>query len=140
MDIKIQRITKTAKLPTRSYSADTGYDIYVDSYEFDNETNILTIYTGIAIQPDPGFYCEVFPRSSVYKHNMSLANSVGVIDENYTGQIILKFYYHKFPPDVVVGEKIAQLVVRQRIDANFIEVSYLDNTIRGDGGFGSTGK
>ena len=151
VDIKIQRITKTAKIPTKAHDTDTGYDLYADSIKFGLHNNQIIVHTGIAVQPAPGYYVEVFPRSSVSKKYAQLANSVGIIDESYTGEIILvfngipeyeasdgKFYSKHF--EIVVGEKIAQLVVRQRIDADFIEVSYLDNTVRGYGGFGSTGK
>ena len=151
MVIKIQRITPTAKIPTRAHDTDTGYDLYADSIKFGLHNNQIIVHTGIAVQPDTGYYVEVFPRSSVAKKYAQLANSVGIIDESYTGEIILvfngipeyeasdgKFYSKHF--EIAVGEKIAQLVVRKRIDADFIEVSYLDNTIRGDGGFGSTGK
>jgi dUTP pyrophosphatase len=153
MNIKIQRITPTAKIPTRTHPSDTGYDLYADKVEYTDCPHQLTVYTGIAVQPEPGYYVEVYPRSSVGKKFIQLANSVGIIDETYTGQIILKFNMIPdsidfgrnvlwYPPaaSIKVGEKIAQMVVRKRIDADFIEVSYLDNTVRGEGGFGSTDK
>lgn len=155
MDIKIQRITKTAKIPTRAHDTDTGYDLYADSVEFQASPPQIKVHTGIAVQPESGYYVEVYPRSSVHKKYLQLANSVAIIDEGYTGEIILNFnlvpsgeilFYDEYKvgyapeSDVKVGEKIAQLVVRKRIDADFIEVSFLDNTLRGDGGFGSTGK
>ena len=153
MDIKIQRITPTAKIPTRTHDTDTGYDLYVDSTELSLQPAQFTIHTGIAVQPEAGYYVEIYPRSSICKKYMQLANSVGIIDETYTGEIILKFNLlpeyadrlnqtgFRYPhAKVEVGEKIAQMVVRKRIDADFIEVSYLDNTMRGEGGFGSTGK
>lgn len=156
MNIKIQRITSTAKIPRKAFDTDTGYDLYADSVEYAANPPRIKVHTGIAVQPETGYYVEVFPRSSVSKKYMHLANSVGIIDESYTGEIILNFdlvpsgeiveydgsYSIAYMPesDVAIGEKIAQLVVRKRIDADFIEVSYLDNTMRGDGGFGSTGK
>ena len=155
MDIKIQRITPTAKIPTRAHDTDTGYDLYADRVEYTDCPPQIKVHTGIAVQPEPGYYVEVYPRSSVHKKYLQLANSVAIIDESYTGEIILNFnlvpsgevlFYDTYKvgysteSDVKVGEKIAQMVVRKRIDADFIEVSYLDNTVRGDGGFGSTGK
>ena len=82
MNIKVQRITKTAKMPTRAHDTDTGYDIYADSVEFDPATAQLKVHTGIAVQPDSGYYVEIFPRSSVSKNFLQLANSVGIIDES----------------------------------------------------------
>lgn len=156
MDIKIQRITPTAKIPTRAYDTDTGYDLYADRVEFNVNPPQLKVHTGIAIQPESGYYVEIYPRSSVSRKFIQLANSVGIIDESYTGEIVLNFNMlpsgvRRQPIDdfkldypttaqVLIGEKIAQMVVRKRIDADFIEVSYLDNTMRGKGGFGSTGK
>lgn len=153
--LKIKRLTPTAKMPEKAHANDTGYDIYADSVEYQSCPPQIKVHTGIAVQPESGYYVEIFPRSSVHKKYLQLANSVAVIDEGYTGEIILNFnlvpsgevlmydtYKVGYAPesDVKVGEKIAQMVVRKRIDADFIEVSYLDNTLRGDGGFGSTGK
>lgn len=151
VNIKIQKITPTAKIPTRAHPTDTGYDLFVDRVEFGLHNNQLVVYTGIAVQPEPGYYVEIFPRSSISKKYAQLANSVGIIDESYTGEIILvfngipeqqlsdgKLYSNHF--GIAVGEKIAQMVVRQRLDADFLEVNYLDNTVRGSGSFGSTGK
>jgi len=151
VNIKVKRLSETAKLPEKTNANDTGYDIFVDIVEERPPHNQVIIHTGIAIQPESGYYVEVYPRSSVYRKHMQLANSVAIIDESYTGEIVLIF--NKIPTysqadsspslgywsEVRVGEKIAQMVVRKRIDADFIEVSYLDNTARGDGGFGSTG-
>ena len=158
MEIKIQLLTPTAKIPTRTYSTDTGYDIYADSVEYISSPPQIKVYTGIAVQPEPGYYVEIYPRSSLAKKFVQLANSVGIIDETYTGQIIIVF--NKIPSSVnrldmnlgnrglnypavasvEVGEKIAQMVVRKRIDAEFTKVDALDKTLRGAGGFGSTGK
>jgi len=149
--IKIKRLTPTAKIPSRAFVTDTGYDVYADRLEFGLHNNQIIVHTGIAVQPEPGYYVEVYPRSSVAKKYAQLANSVGIIDETYTGEIILVFngipehmssdgvFYSKHF-GISVGEKIAQLIVRKRIDADFIEVDELGWTPRGDGGFGSTGK
>lgn len=138
---KVKRLTSTARLPERTHDTDTGYDLFADRVETTGK--LVTVYTGIAIQPEQGFYCEVVPRSSISKKYMSLANSVGVIDYSYRGEIILKFYRHIdefLATNVEVGEKIAQLIVRWRFDAEWEEVDNLDETARGAGGFGSTGK
>ena len=157
MNIKVQRITKTAKIRTRAHDTDTCYDLYADKIDLSLSPRTIKVHTGIAIQPEEGYYVEIFPRSSLSKKYMQLANSVGIIDESYTGEII--FIFNRIPVGLMtvegkplakfvyddastieIGEKIGQMVVRKRIDADFVEVSYLDNTVRGDGGFGSTGK
>lgn len=152
---KVKRLTPTAKLPVKSHSNDTGYDIFADRVE--DAGHQIKIYTGLAVQPSPNYYLEIFPRSSIYKKYLQLANSVAVIDYDYRGEIILIFNkipiaiggggisspYLEYPSycnNIEDGEKIAQLVVRWRFDAEWEEVEELEDTARGDGGFGSTGK
>lgn len=145
---KVKRLSDTAKLPEKTHVNDTGYDIFADRVE-DNGKQIK-VYTGLAIQPATNYYIEVFPRSSIYKKHLQLANSVAVIDYDYRGEIILIF--NKIPTysqsdccpslgydsKIQEGEKIAQMVVRWRFDADWVEVDSLEDTARGAGGFGST--
>jgi dUTP pyrophosphatase len=140
-------------MPEKTHVSDTGYDIFCDRVE--DTGSQIKVYTGLAIQPPPAYYIEIFPRSSIYKKYLQLANSVAIIDYDYRGEIILIF--NKIPldikadiggcyPDLVynskieVGEKIAQMVIRWRFDGDFIEVKELEESIRGSGGFGSTGR
>lgn len=151
--IKVIRFRENAKLPERTHDTDTGYDVFCSDVKLVTDPkgrNQLVVYTGIGVQPEPGYYIEVFPRSSICKKYAQLANSVAIIDETYTGEILL--YFNGLPEhinnagypvnssfNIKIGEKIAQLVVRKRIDAEFIEVASFDETARGFGGFGSTG-
>ena len=81
------------------------------------------------------------PRSSVYKTGMMLANTPPTGDEGYTGEYKLVFYHvMKDLPRYKVGDKIAQLHLDFTFPANFVEVEMLEETDRGNGGFGSTGK
>jgi dUTP pyrophosphatase len=97
-----------------------------------------------------------FPRSSVSKYNLQLANSIGLIDADYRGEVMLRFNYLWQPEDLRIntnnlfngivnlnkiykkGEKICQLKVTKVEDVNFVLVNELDSTSRGEGGFGST--
>ena len=149
---KVKRLSDTAKLPEKTHVNDTGYDIFADRVE-DNGKQIK-VYTGLAIQPATNYYIEVFPRSSIYKKHLQLANSVAVIDYDYRGEIILIFNkipvacgshaefgeYLTYSKNSIIneGEKIAQMVVRWRFDVDWQEVDELNNTARGEGGFGST--
>lgn len=104
---------------------------------------IVKVPTGIAIQlPDNSTAGFVFPRSGLSsKYGISLANSVGVIDSDYTGEIICALINHGKSDYVVKnGERIAQIVFMPVFTAVFQEVSELKETERGAGGFGSTGK
>ena len=90
----------------------------------------------------PGHVGLVFPRSSVSKTNLSLRNSVGVIDSNYRGEIILKFLDLEEMdnlPSYVAGNKIGQIMLIERPEIELEEVEELSETDRGEGGFGSTG-
>ncbi len=139
MNIKIQRITPTAKLPTKVRKEDSGWDLYADSIE-ETDTQIK-VHTGIAISPQTGWYCLIFPRSSVSKTNFSLANSVGLIDNLYTGEIILMFNkLGTTRTNYSVGERVGQIVPFRFEDIVWEEVDELDITSRGSGGFGSSGK
>ena len=146
---KVKRLTPTAKMPEKTHVSDTGYDIFADRVEDTGPQ--IKVYTGLAIQPPPAYYIEIFPRSSICKKYLQLANSVAIIDYDYRGEIILVF--NKIPKYAVegspslgyhskieAGEKIAQMVVRWRFDADFVEVKELEDSTRGSGGFGSTGK
>jgi dUTP pyrophosphatase len=105
---------------------------------------LYSVDTGISVQPPPGFYCEVVPRSSIVKTDFVLANSVGVIDPGYRGRILVLLRY--LGPGTgdaearsLLGQRVAQLLLR-RLNAVRIEaVQELEATTRGAGGFGSTG-
>lgn len=147
MKLKIKRLRDNAKLPNKAYDTDTGYDVYASKVEYDLEKRRIFVFTGIAVEPEPDFYVEVFPRSSVYNKKAQLANSVGVIDFSYRGEVILVFdmldssFTSLWKPDEIkVGEKIAQLIIRKRYDADIEEVDDLSSTSRGEKGFGSSGK
>ncbi len=169
MKTKIVLLDKNAVIPTRAHIDDTGYDLRAISVK-KVEGDVVYLGTGISIQPPEGYYFEIFPRSSISKLPAQLANSVGVIDRTYTGELIipLRITHSQmgqdvgnavFPAGIVkilnqkpstlkaVGEAIlkdkpiiVQLVLRQRLDAEFEVVESLEQTQRGDGGFGSTDK
>ena len=101
------------------------------------------IPTGIAIGiPYGGCGAFIFPRSSVSsKFGVSLANCVGVVDSDYRGEIIVPLINHSDEPYTVKdGDRIAQMVVMPVIIPDFIPVDELETTVRGSGGFGSTGR
>jgi dUTP pyrophosphatase len=103
---------------------------------------VIKIGTGIKISPPEGYATFVYPRSSVAtKNEIILLNSVGIIDNDYRGEIIvcLKNISDK-PFEITLGERIAQAVIQPVLQADFEYVDKLDTTQRGEGGFGSTGK
>jgi dUTP pyrophosphatase len=107
----------------------------------DRKRNIITYGTGIAVEIPEGNVGYIFPRSSVYKHQVSLANCVGVIDSSYRGEIFLKFRIVQ--PHIsryTVGDKIGQLIIQPYPEIEFEEVDELNESDRGEGGFGSSGR
>lgn len=103
---------------------------------------IIDLDTKVNIDKSPiNLSLDFRPRSSIYKTGMVLANSVPTIDEGYTGEIALVFY-HVMPnmPRYKVGDKIAQMKIGTTFPIEFEEVSEFEETQRGEGGFGSSGK
>lgn len=147
-----------ARMPEQAHLiGDSGYDLF--AHRIEDSGDVIKVFTGVFLQPEPGWYFELFPRSSITKKKLVMGNSVGVLDNSYTGQIVGVFYrcvfesqledmWLKFPyapkPDeksiIAVGEKILQLVLRKQFNAEFEQVEHLSETERGEGGFGSSNK
>lgn len=144
MDIKIKKLTPTAKMPVYSTDGAAGMDLFVDSVEGIQHgiANHTKIKFGIALEIPEGFCALVLPRSSIHKSGMILSNSVGLIDSDYRGEISAVFY--DFCSEVYgpfdIGDRVAQLVIVSYPKINFVEVEELGETKRGIGGYGSTGK
>ena len=144
MDIKVKKITETAVLPTRGSTVAAGYDLYADLREnveiAAHETKMIG--TGLAMEIPEGYFGAVFARSGLAaKESLRPANCVGVVDPDYRGQIMIALHNDgETVRTVVPGERIAQLVLMPFLAVGFTEVNELDSTIRGNGGFGSTGK
>lgn len=116
---------------------DCGYDLTAVSV---NNTDLYVEYgTGIAVEIPEGFVGLLFPRSSVSKYGLVLANCVGVIDQNYRGEIKARFKKVGNGPEYQVGDKVAQLLIMPVAEPEWVEVYSLSDTNRGSGGFGSTG-
>jgi dUTP pyrophosphatase len=100
------------------------------------------IPTGLKIALEPGFEAQVRPRSGLaLKHGLTCLNSPGTVDSDYRGEVGVILINHGQEPFVIKrGERIAQLVVARHEQAAMIEVETLDDTARGAGGFGSTGR
>lgn len=136
--IKFKKLRENATIPQKSHLGDVGYDVTAAHVE--DLGNKIKVYTGISIEPEIGWYVEMFSRSSIHKKNLILSNSTGIIDNGYRGELIGIFYKLPNSSQIEVNEKILQLIPKQYALINFIEVKELNDTIRSDGGFGSTGK
>ena len=144
MQIDIKRLTTTAMLPDHGSDRAAGYDLFADItdniYIKPHET--FLVGTGLAMAIPDGYYGGVFARSGLsLKEGLRPANCVGVIDSDYRGEIKVSLHNDSEETRIVVPhEKIAQLLILPFLSVDFIECDTLDETARGTGGFGSTGK
>ena len=138
--VKIKRLSENAKLPTKAHPTDAGYDLYAASTSVDKNYNIV-YGTGIAVEIPDGYVGLVFPRSSIANKAIMLTNSVGVIDSDYRGEVMVALHNDSSSiQHIDAGDRIAQLIFHRCVYSDgFEEVEELSDTIRGEGGFGSTG-
>jgi dUTP pyrophosphatase len=141
MKIKIKKLNTNAVIPTYAKEGDAGMDLVATSI-ISNTTFDVTYGTGIALEIPEGFVGLVFPRSSIRKYELALSNSVGVIDSGYRGELQATFKKTNGLDSLAykVGDRIAQIIIIPYPPIEFEEVEELNNTERGEGGFGSTGK
>ena len=145
LTVKFRKLVPKAVTPKYAQNGDAGMDLTATSFRFTD--TFMEYGTGIALEIPTGHVGLLFPRSSITKapSGVSLKNSVGVIDSNYRGEILVRFekpthetYVQNHIP--VVGDKVAQLIILPYPTIHFEEVEELSDTNRGQGGFGSTGK
>lgn len=141
MNIKIALLREGAKTPTYATDGSGCFDFYSRSEVTVNHHTQALLDTGVAVEIPEGHIMLVFSRSGHgFNYLTRLANCVGVIDSDYRGTIAVKLVNDGGPPFTIkAGDRIAQglIVPAPRID--FEVVSELEDTVRGEGGFGSTG-
>ena len=145
MQVKIQKLTPTAKTPTYGSDGAAAFDIYAnlpDTWLGIPAGEMRAISTGIAVEVPPGHVLRLYSRSGHgFVNSVTLVNSVGVIDSDYRGEVMagLRNDGHlSFP--VHHGDRIAQGIIEPIERIEFVEVKDLSTTVRGAGRFGSTGK
>lgn len=144
MEINIKKLNKNAIIPNRGSEFSAGYDLYACLEEPVNvkANQTVKIPTGLAMEIPVGYAGMIFARSGLStKKGLAPANKVGVCDSDYRGEYIVALHNHS-DNDAVVnpGERIAQLVIIPFLSVDFVEADKLNDTVRGSGGFGSTGK
>ena len=141
-NVKIKKLSPNAVIPTYGSPYSAGADLYsaMDEVTIAPHTTTL-IKTGIALELPVGFAGLIYARSGLAsKRGLAPANKVGVIDCDYRGEVMVALHNHSNEPQTVAGgERIAQLVITPYIVADFEEATELSDTVRGEGGFGSTG-
>lgn len=140
--VPIHRLDPTVTLPTYAYEGDAGLDLRANEDVTLEPFERRLISTGIAIAIPEGYAGFVQPRSGMaYKRGLSLANTPGLIDAHYRGELkVAAVNLDKSTPIVIErGERIAQLVIQRVPKVTLVEVDDLSETDRGAGGFGSSG-
>lgn len=144
MKIEIKRLSQTAVLPVRGSAQAAGYDLCADLMEplVIPAGKTVKVDTGLAAAIPCGYFGGVFARSGIStKKGLRPANCTGVIDADYRGPIMVPLYNDSDTERLVMpGERIAQLIILPCFSVDFCEVEQLDETERGENGFGSTGK
>lgn len=145
LDIPVKLLSDRATMPTHGSEKAAGWDLYACLPNAEeiviNPHETCMISTGIAMGIPDGYWGGIYARSGMAtKKDLAPANKTGVIDSDYRGPIIVALHNHGDRARVIEhGERIAQLVLHEVIPVTLNEVSELDETERGTGGFGSTG-
>lgn len=140
--VAIQRLRPDAILPSYAHDGDAGLDLHaVDAVRVEPRERVA-VATGLAMAIPNGWAGFVHPRSGLaLRQGITVANAPGTIDAGYRGEVrVLIVNLGTEPYDIAVGDRIAQLVVQPVARVEVVDVTTLDPTARGDGGFGSTGR
>ena len=142
MKINIKKLEEKATLPSRASEADAGYDLYSlkDSYARANPGERILVKTGISVAIPQGYYGRIAPRSGLaYKHGIDVL--AGVIDSGYRGEVgVVIINLGKESHLFEGGSRVAQLIIEKCHDVEWQECEDLDDSDRGEGGFGSSGE
>jgi len=134
------KVHEQAVAPFKGRVSDSGYDLtLIDKVK---EVGLVTFFdTGIQIQPGYGWYFDLVPRSSISKTGYMLANSVGIIDRTYTGNVLVPLIkIDQNMPDLTLPARVVQIIPRPIVHGQWQQVDSFEATERGTGGFGSSGK
>lgn len=145
--INIKKTDENAKIPTYGSEFAAGADLYAVIHNEENRVEILPgetafIDTGIVMEIPNGYVGLIYARSGLAcKQGLAPANKVGVIDSDYRGNIMVALYNQSNETRIVSeGDRIAQIIIQPVEQFGFKVTENLSNTVRGNGGFGSSGK
>lgn len=140
LDFRWVKVAENAVAPFKGRISDSGYDLTLIGKV--KQLGQVTFFdTGIQIQPGYGWYFDLVPRSSISKTGYMLANSVGVIDRTYTGNVLVPLIkIDADMPDLELPARVVQIIPRPIVHGQWQQVENFEATQRGAGGFGSSGK
>lgn len=143
MKLPVAKLNADAVLPTRAHDGDAGLDLYACEAAHIGPGERWSVGTGVAVEIPAGHAGLVLPRSGLAKeHGISLVNAPGLIDSGYRGEVRV-LLLNTDPAEifrVLPGDRIAQLVIAPIALAEPVETEALAESVRGDGGFGSSGR
>lgn len=143
-DLRIKKLRDNAQMPTYGSEFAAGADMYAALDEAvtiePGETKLIP--TGLAFEIPEGYAGFIYARSGLAsKKGLAPANKVGVVDADYRGEVMVALHNHGSVPQAVeAGERIAQMIIAPFVAVNYVFSDELDDTVRGEGGFGSTGR
>ena len=140
MNIRFKKLSPSAVMPIKAHASDAGFDLTCTRFEVTNG-ELFTYHTDIAVEIPDGHVGLLFPRSSIYKQDLLLTNSVGVVDSGYRGEVMFKFkpIAYEVKQHYQVGDRIGQLIIIPYPYIEFVEAEELSDSERGEGGYGSSG-
>ncbi len=141
--VNVKKLRNDAIIPTQGSQYAAGYDLYaaIDTPITIKSEETVKIGTGLAFELPEGFFAGIFARSGLAtKQGLRPANCVGVVDCDYRGEVIVAIHNDSNRNTVIApGDRIAQMILLPYQSMEFTEVNNLNETDRGDGGFGSSG-
>ena len=140
--VRVKKLRENAVLPSYGSDYAAGADLYACNAVTVEPGATEFVQTGLALEVPVGYAGLVYARSGLAcKKGLAPANKVGVIDADYRGEIMVALYNHSSQAvEIEPGERVAQLVITPYLTAVFEETEELSDTVRGEGGFGSTGR
>ena len=142
MKIRIKKLNENATVPTYGSEFAAGADLYnLDTPVTVNPHETVLVHTGLSVEIPEGYAGLIYARSGLAsKRGLAPANKVGVVDADYRGEVMVALHNHsEIPATVDAHERIAQLVVTPFLKVEYELADELSDTVRGEGGFGSTG-
>lgn len=143
MELRVIKLNENAVVPTRAHPGDAGLDLYSIEVAHLGPGERWSVGTGLALEIPDGHAGLVLPRSGLAReHGISLVNAPGLIDAGYRGEVRV-LLLNNDPAETVrieAGARVAQLVLTPVVIADAVEATELSESVRGDGGFGSSGR
>lgn len=139
--VRIKKLHPDAVIPTKAHPSDAGFDHTATWSGWNNANKVFEYGFGLSFEIPKGYVGLIFPRSSIYRKDLSLTNCVGVVDSGFRGEVTVKFksISGRVPESYNVGERVAQMIILPYPEITFVESDTLTDTDRGTGGYGSTG-